>query len=250
MKKINIIGVIKRFCEYHDIVNYFINEDYSIDIFDNVNLIKPIKKLPVKIKICASDFICKQNELITLKNFPSGVIKNINISYNKLKYLKGLPKEVYGDLLCNNNMLTTLEYCSDIIQGDFDCSGNKLTDLKYSPSFVKENYICEFNKLKSLFGVPEKINKDFSCSYNELETLQYAPKYVAGDFSCGNNPLTNLKYIPEKIGDTLRLNFLHKLKNVDDLLNIQYKEIDYQYNDYHITKMFNNILEIKKKLES
>ena len=100
---------IHNICKKHNIKNYTINPDGSIDVDGDVLLYnRRLKKLPLDFNIVSGYFNC---------------------SWEKLTSLKGCPKEVGGDFYCSYNKLTSLEHSPLIICGLFYCVDNPLESL-------------------------------------------------------------------------------------------------------------------------
>lgn len=122
---------IHSICEKYGIENYTINKDGSIDVDGDVNLGKKnLVKIPLNFKNVIGNFMCDNNNLLSLKGSPVSVGGQFSCSFNLLKSLKYSPKEVGGDFDCYNNQLMNLKNCPEIIKGQFfDCSNNKIKSL-------------------------------------------------------------------------------------------------------------------------
>lgn len=134
-------------CKKYDIKEYTINEDGSIDVYDDsvrlTNL--GLTKLPLKFRK-VNNFKCDRNQLTSLE---------------------GAPQIVSGYFDCSRNQLTSLEGGPETVGESFGCSGNQLTSLEGGPKSVGGNYICqtssgEKGKLMSFLGIGT-IGKDFTC---------------------------------------------------------------------------------------
>jgi hypothetical protein len=167
---------IKKWLDDHNIKDYKINDDFTVDVDSNVRLINyNLTSIPVQFGIVNGSFNCSYNQLQNLQGSPQSA-KGFICSHNFLNSLKNSPKEVYGN---------------------FDCSNNLITDLMDGPQYVENNYCCSDNKLISLLGCPPTILDNFDCSYNQLTSLQGGPKIVNGFFYCIGNLITSLKYCPD-----------------------------------------------------
>ena len=110
-------GEIHRICKKYKIIKYTINDDMSIDVDGNVNLCsKKLKKLPLKFNYVSGNFLCSDNQLISLKGSPKEVGGNFDCSNNKLTSLEGAPlKVVFGSFCCRNSAkLKYSEYLKSI----------------------------------------------------------------------------------------------------------------------------------------
>jgi hypothetical protein len=102
-KKIEIINL----CRLYNIRNYTINDDYSIDVDDNVDLSsKGLEKIPLKFNKVTGYFNCMANSLTNLENAPKWVDRNFMCQhqYNgSFTSLKGAPEHVGFRFDCHNN---------------------------------------------------------------------------------------------------------------------------------------------------
>lgn len=131
---------VEEFLEKSSIFNYTINDDLSVNVNQNVNIIwENIKLIPIEFRIIEG---------------------NVVLSGNKLQSLKGLPREIYGVLDISNNQLRTLEGCPEIIHGDFDVSDCFLKSLEFGPKQVMGDYIAERNELIDIEGIAKEIEGD------------------------------------------------------------------------------------------
>ena len=126
---------IDKLCKMYNIKNYTINEDGSIDVDGNVDLInKGLTKLPLKFNKVNGSFHCNGNNLTTLK---------------------GSPKYVGIDFYCYENSLSSLKHSPEYVGGLFSCTSNIITSLVYSPKKVMDVFYCHDNKLNNLCGIGE-----------------------------------------------------------------------------------------------
>ena len=94
---------IEKICRKYRIKNYTINEDGSIDVNGDVDLIdKKLIELPLNFNRVNGDFNC---------------------SHNYLTELKGCPKYVKGSFNCDSNKITDLYGISDYIGNYLYCDG-------------------------------------------------------------------------------------------------------------------------------
>lgn len=62
---------IDNICKIYDITDYSINDDGSIDVYNDVNLdYKGLSKLPLKFRRVRGNFYCDNNKLKTLDGSP------------------------------------------------------------------------------------------------------------------------------------------------------------------------------------
>lgn len=132
---------VEEFLEKSSIFNYEINQDLSVNVFQNVNIIwENIKLIPIIFK---------------------SIKGNVILSGNKLQSLDGLPEEIHGTLDISNNQLKSLVGCPQIVHEDFDVSDCFLKTLAYGPKIVKGDYIAERNELVNIDDIAEEIGGDF-----------------------------------------------------------------------------------------
>ena len=107
---------IQQWLDKMEIEDYTINEDLTVDVDGNVDLVKKgLTELPIQFGKVTGDFDCYSNNL---------------------ESLKGSPKVVEGGFDCSHNQLTTLEGCPEIVEGWFYCEKNNLTSFEYLPLSV------------------------------------------------------------------------------------------------------------------
>lgn len=99
-------GEIEFFLESNWIINYKINNDLSVDVFENVNLAeKGFLNLPIQFNHIDGYFSVSYNRLITLKGAPRTVSKSFYCTSNNLKSLEHGPIEVEASYVANKNLL-------------------------------------------------------------------------------------------------------------------------------------------------
>ena len=103
------IAQIKAWLDEMRVKNYIINDDFTIDIKDDVNL--------------------SYNNLIKFLDF---------IKFGKIE----------GYFTCHGNHLITLKGCPYIVKYNFYCYNNQLTSLEDSPESVGLNFYCQNNITK------------------------------------------------------------------------------------------------------
>jgi hypothetical protein len=180
------VNLIKSWLLSMNISNYSINDDYTIDIKQDVNLsYKNIIKFP--------EFI----------------------HFNKIK----------GSFYCSHNKLKSLKGCPKYVDISFFCDDNELSSLSGGPVSVNGSYIAHNNILKSLHGLPTQLN-NFSCNSNLLISLHDIPKTIYGDLYCQDNFLVNLHNFPTNIKGNLYINFKNNNITIEDIRKVCYVEGD------------------------
>jgi hypothetical protein len=149
------IGQIKQWLDNHNVINYKINDDFTIDTFTAVFLGNGLEE-------------CE---------FP------IFIQFRRSE----------RSFFCQNNFMTSLRGCPSHVDGNFDCSHNNLRNLIGGPKYNEgssRSYMCSFNRLESLEGCPESVDNDFICRKNpNLHSSKFFPKYIGGGLYMGDTSL-------------------------------------------------------------
>ncbi len=171
MEKSNIIHLCKTF----NIEKYKINNDYTIDVYQDVNL--------------------QNNALVQIRIPFNNVYGNFDCSKNNLTSLIYCPRYVSGHFNCSNNELTSLGGCPKIIDGLFICSFNRIESLKYGPEIVGGSYVCGGNKITSLEFLPEKLTS-LNVSNNNLTNLKFISKYISDSIYIYNNDIEDFNDLP------------------------------------------------------
>jgi len=153
---------IEEICREYYIRNYNINNDGSIDVDGDVNLMgRRLTKFPLTFNRVNGYFHCGHNLLTTLEGSPKHVNGYFNCSTNELTSLEGCPEYVGGGFNCGDNKLTSLEYSPLEVGKEFNCSDNpKLTSLEGSPKKVWSNFVCSGCRIVDLYGISDDIGYD------------------------------------------------------------------------------------------
>jgi hypothetical protein len=138
------VSYIHRTCSLLGITKYKVNNDLTIDVFEDVKLFGFINEFPIEFNEIQGDFRC---------------------SHCSLKTLKGGPKKVSGDFYCSHNYLTSLKGAPKEVGGIFDCYSNNLKNLDYGPINVDSFYSSKINIDGIIYDGCEIINyKEFVLS--------------------------------------------------------------------------------------
>jgi hypothetical protein len=92
---------VKHYMELQNIESYYINEDYSVDVFQNVFYKTMYETEHVKFNILHGNFDCSNSCLTSLKY---------------------CPKEIHGNFDCSNTLITTFDYFPENITGVINIS--------------------------------------------------------------------------------------------------------------------------------
>jgi hypothetical protein len=145
MTNVEIMGWLHSMGIYdYDICDGIVHVVGDVDISDG-----GLTSIPVQFGYVSDYFICRDNNLESLKGCPSEVGGSFYCNNNNLVSLEGCPSEVGGSFYCNNNNLVSLEGCPSEVGGTFYCSGNKLNSLEGGPKIVGGTFDCSGNKFKA-----------------------------------------------------------------------------------------------------
>jgi hypothetical protein len=175
--------LLKKYFEIHGNISVD-PKTGSVDVSGSVDLKTSIKvtRLPVRFGHVSGDFLCYNNQLITLEGAPGHVGRGFDCSSNKLITLDGAPGHVGGRFSCAYNQLSTLEGAPGHVGGSFSCAYNQLSALDGAPGHVGGSFYCHYNQLFTLNDAPDHVSSDFYCHGNQLKTLDDAPGHVGGEF--------------------------------------------------------------------
>jgi hypothetical protein len=210
---------IARFME--EVANtrrYKINDDLTIDVYDDVTIREPMNHLPFKFGWIGGDFNISSCGLISLRGCPDDIEQDFICTNNRITDLKYGPTEVGGNYDVRQSGLYKLDGAPRIIHKDFDCSYNNIDDLKGGPLEIDGSYYAANGTMTSIEGAPDIIGANFDVSYNFLTDLYEGPLIVNGLYDCSNNDLRTLEGGPKRVG-TFKCNGNPKLKNLDHMPN-------------------------------
>jgi len=103
-------------CQKYKIQNYTINQDGSVSVDGNVDILnRKLSRLPLKFRNVSGYFRCSENKLKSLEGCPSSVGRDFNCSHNQLESLEGCPNSVGGGFYCSyiSKYSSILEKISD-----------------------------------------------------------------------------------------------------------------------------------------
>jgi len=104
----NTIEMIEKMCKNHNVVEYSINPDMSIDIYQNLQIPynRNLTSLPnFNINTVHENASVRKNMLTNLINSPNSVCGNFWADYNMLTSIEGMPKFIGGNLHIEYNQL-------------------------------------------------------------------------------------------------------------------------------------------------
>lgn len=190
----NNLYIIQWWLKKFKIDNYTINDDMSVDVDGDVDILcLNLKEIPIQFNKVTGRFDCRANCLISLKGCPSYVGGDFNCSGNQIVSLEYCPKVVKKSFYCDGNKLVSLKGCQEVINGNFNCSNNELINLRYCPKMVAESFDCSENKLLNLMHCPEYVGGEFNCAGNVLNSLRGCPEIINNNFNCSRNNIRSLR---------------------------------------------------------
>lgn len=102
--------LIELFCEEFNITKYYINEDYSINVHQNVDLDRFIgDELPIKFNKVKGYFSCSKSNIKSFKNFPNFIEENIYFQGNIIENFHEFPKIIKGRIVLWGSTIKSLE---------------------------------------------------------------------------------------------------------------------------------------------
>jgi hypothetical protein len=138
---------IVEICKKYNILNYTINDDFSINVDSDVDLSNfELDKIPLKFRKVSGNFNCNSNNLTSLE---------------------GCPKWVGRYFWCHRNKLNSLEFGPIEVGDNFICYNNKITSFEGVPRILN-NIDCEFNDIWSFRGIPDNFKGNILCSGNPI----------------------------------------------------------------------------------
>ena len=116
-------GEIEFFLESNLIINYKINDDLSVDVFEDVTLSeKGFLNLPIQFNHVDGYFTLSHNRLTTLKGAPRSVSNSFNCVSNNLKSLEHGPVEVMKNYYAGKNLLENTNGFPKLVGENFSLS--------------------------------------------------------------------------------------------------------------------------------
>lgn len=149
-------------------LNYKLNEDGSIDIYQNFNFSEHCRgEIPLKIRKVFGNFNASSSGLKNFNNFPDEITGHLNISYNRIESLENGPL-VGGNYICSHNKIKSLKGIQKTINGNFECVNNSFINLIGSPTNINGNFDAVLNNLETLEGGPENIKGNVHINSKKL----------------------------------------------------------------------------------
>jgi hypothetical protein len=130
---------IKTWLDEMKVTNYTINNDLTVDVDGDVDLIaKKLTKIPVQFGIINGGFSIWNNKLISLKGCPNKVKGNFDCTHNQLKSLEHCPKEIGENFCFHANEISTFEFLPDSV-GTFTVYEDDIINLNFHELKIQVN---------------------------------------------------------------------------------------------------------------
>lgn len=150
------------------IKKYVINKDYTVDIFDRLDLsYMELTSIPIEFNFIEGYFDCSENNLTSLK---------------------GCPKVIKGDFFCYNNQLSNLQFAPEIVKGNI---------INFSKNPIEEESLLFFSTDVTSVG---KIIVFDNVVYDKEDFLIYTNKLkIKNEFEILNNNINHNKMKMKKL---------------------------------------------------
>lgn len=183
---------IRKWLDDHEVTNYTINQDNTVDVAGNLILNGlRFKKLPVTF---------------------NKVDGNIYLASSLLESLEGLPSVVHGDLHLNATKLRTTKGMPSQINGSLDISGSEFPSFVGSGlESVADDLIINKTVISSFEQCP-KIGGDLRLDASTgFASLNGMPSTIGGGLTISGTPRgLDISGMPTSIGEYLQLNVLSR----------------------------------------
>ena len=251
---------IRRWLVKHEIKNFNILKDNSVDVIGDVRLSNKLVnmiKLPLKFNEVQGSFDISDNELTSLEGSPKKVTGDFIAHKNELSTLKGSPKEVGGNFIVLQNNISSLKFAPNVVNEDFICSHNPLRDLDglniVKGSIFTGVFVPNVKAQKFVYKgiITYKYPGELVTKYLDNEYVTLTDSEIAFEQTKKNiekvitKMLDNNELTKEKITDTL-LNNLKKyhLDNLKEkVLAIKYPKNEKRENYLSETEIINSIFD-------
>lgn len=145
---------INILCEKYNINKYIINNDLSINVDGDVNLVsQKLTYLPLNFNIVNGNFDCYNNKLKSLIGSPNNVLYCYDCSGNSLASTQYMPKRIGEYLNLSYNRLKDIKHIPTDIKGDIYIHNNPIYSLVniFIGKIDKGDYIVEFNEYNIIY---------------------------------------------------------------------------------------------------
>lgn len=197
MSNLEKIRTIEQWLEFYHIVDYQINDDFSVDVKSGVNLSQTgLSSIPFQFNRVEGSFNISQCAFTTFENVGLPRIVDEFIAHkNQIQSLKGCPVCTQLHMVCNE--LQSLKYLPDECQL-LDVSHNNISSLIDLPVVSQlTNIVLSSNPLTSLKGLPSGI-KSLAATDCLLTDTLHIPQTVQ-DLTLVSNQITQLEALPSNL---------------------------------------------------
>lgn len=207
--------------ELPDILNGIeIDGDFSL----YNNSLRTLKNSPSKV---AGNFDITQNQITSFEHAPL-LVGNINAALNKISSLQGFP-HCDGNIILSNNKITMLQDLPHRC-GRLDISSNPISSLQGCPRIIGRrtsssgasklgSFDCYNTDIRNMVGGPEHIWGYCDLSYTKLESLEGFPKTIGGNLYLGNTAIGDILW-PAKENFETRLKSDELIKQIENICDI------------------------------
>lgn len=173
-----------------NIVKYTISEDLKVSVYQDIKIRGVRGFLPVVFDVIEGNFDASFCFLVTFRNFPNKISKNLNVSHNKLKSFENCPSLIGGNIICHSNKdMNSFKGIQSEINGDLDISNCSFSNFLDFPNLIKGNLHASINKFSTL-DTPEEIVIEGSADFSTNKiTSENCKLLIKGNLSLSDNPV-------------------------------------------------------------
>ncbi len=191
---------ISKWLKDHDVENYVINDDDTVSVNGDIELINlQYKRLPVTFK---------------------EITGNVTIVASRLETLAGLPQTINGDLEMNKVKVLDWTGCPAIVKGSVHLESSIVNGFGGDAlREVGKGVYLDYSVIESLKGFPPLVRGALSLRSSSVKSLEGLENtHVMGNFSLQEvKNVTNLRGIPKRIEGDLILTKMEMLKTFDGI---------------------------------
>jgi hypothetical protein len=197
-----------------------ITEEFKVNINDDVDIsAQGIYSLPFKFGVIDGNFICSNNNLTSMNNFPDRVNGRLECSENDIHDTSGCTKHIEGSLYLDRNSIEQLNCYNTKVYGNFYCYQNRLIDLVGCPNKIGgQRFDFSRNNITNFEGFPEIYRDDFDINYSHNPVATILNLFAGEDRPEAISKLVEWEVIDS---DNMEVSF-HGLREVTDDLNMSW----------------------------
>ena len=154
---------IQKWLDDHDVTNYTINQDNTVDVAGDLNLNGlRFKKLPVTFNKVDGSIYLVSSLLETLEGLPATVPGDLHLNATKLQTTKGMPSQIDGSLDISESVFPTFVGSGlKIIEADLILTKTIIKSFDECPEVGGDIRLENASGFTSLAGMPEAIGGGF-----------------------------------------------------------------------------------------